>query len=530
MLQNIDFSYLINVSIGILFSLIIGFFILRAVISAIAFATDYEGKKETLEEAKKSLTAAVKGVVIALGTFIFLNFILSLLGIAPIENPGEYVQERLDSIYVCLYNYSLCGLPGVDIDRLPPNERYEIAPYDLAYFDTAIPTYLSSYDLARDPERLLGPLPPPGSAIRPVIDASGKETVTANYFAVFTYGRATHHTGMTQWGARARATAGQKYQDIIFFYYKSDIHRPDVCNYNLDGNSYSKDMSEVRIEVPGKASNLTIEDYVYGIRGEMPGNFGAEALKAQAIAARSYGLLRSKCGTRAICGSDSCQVYSGKNCSDSPNWCEAVRVTEGMTIKQDMGAGFQYSAYSGGYVYPGGFDLDINKPNPKWPEDANEKISMTANGAGASFYATWIGGGFYKSRDVSTCDSVTSTYLDQETWADFANAHDIYVKKNGKDRADFLKKIRSDGCNLPYSKTQLKDDSPNKHNRVTSIILDRKLLSGYTPNQIAENSSITMITDKGEVVMKVSTFRAIYNLRALGGLNISSNILAFEGR
>jgi hypothetical protein len=108
-IQNIDFEYLINSSIGILFSLIIGFFILELVKIAITLSTEYEGKADTLKKLSQTLTANIKGVVIALGTVLFLNFILTLLGIQVIVNPGEYIDESMKKLEDCIRNYSQCG-------------------------------------------------------------------------------------------------------------------------------------------------------------------------------------------------------------------------------------------------------------------------------------------------------------------------------------------------------------------------------------------------------------------------------------
>jgi len=107
--QDIDFEYLINSSIGILFSLIIGFFILELVKVAITLGTDYEGKTDTLKKLNQTLTANIKGVVIALGTALFLNFILTLLGIEVIPNPGEYIDESMTKLESCIRNYSNCS-------------------------------------------------------------------------------------------------------------------------------------------------------------------------------------------------------------------------------------------------------------------------------------------------------------------------------------------------------------------------------------------------------------------------------------
>lgn len=108
-IQNIDFEYLINSSIGILFSLIIGFFVLELVKIAITLSTEYEGKADTLKKLSQTLTANIKGVVIALGTALFLNFILTLLGIQVIVNPGKFIDESMKKLEDCIRNYSQCG-------------------------------------------------------------------------------------------------------------------------------------------------------------------------------------------------------------------------------------------------------------------------------------------------------------------------------------------------------------------------------------------------------------------------------------
>jgi SpoIID/LytB domain protein len=506
MLQNIDFSYLINVSIGILFSLIIGFFILRAVISAIAFATDYEGKKETLEEAKKSLTAAVKGVVIALGTFIFLNFILSLLGIAPIENPGEYIEKKLDNLYVCLYNYSLCGVPGVDIDNLPPNVRYKIDPFEIVYNQYTNSTSLSSYDSARDPSDYFSEVPPD---IVPEIEGPKEPSnitkkIKGNYYAVYTYGAGTHHYGLSQWGAKGRAADGFNYRQIIEFYYKSSVvKKPEYRNLNIKTTT---------------SREFPIEEYLLGIYGEMPASFGEEALKAQAVAARSYVVKRTAQGTNPICVDARCQVF-GNPSNANRSWKKAVEDTKNEFIKDDNGAGFQYSALSGGYVYPGGFDLDKDANPQVWPKDAYENILNKK-----SFYNSWISATHIASAIKGEC-GVNSSWLSKAEVADLLNAYKFYAKGGSRDYIGY-----TSGCTYPsgYNLNDLKSKVDQPVNEVNSIILRRVLNPEAPPNQILTNSSLTFQTDKGDITLSFKDFKTIYNIRAKGGLNISSNIINIE--
>ena len=91
----------------------------------------------------------------------------------------------------------------------------------------------------------------------------------------------------------------------------------------------------VRIETSGKVEDLRLEDYVAGVVGsEMPGSFPLEALKAQAVAARSYALTR-KIDAQAsgkpwdIGGGVLSQVYRGR---ESPASRAAVDATAGEVL------------------------------------------------------------------------------------------------------------------------------------------------------------------------------------------------------
>lgn len=80
----------------------------------------------------------------------------------------------------------------------------------------------------------------------------------------------------------------------------------------------SKSTVSIYITLEDRIEEVDLEDYVCGvIANEMPVSFGLEALKAQAIASRTYVVSKmiSKCsiGNGAdICDSTHCQVYSSK--------------------------------------------------------------------------------------------------------------------------------------------------------------------------------------------------------------------------
>ena len=89
----------------------------------------------------------------------------------------------------------------------------------------------------------------------------------------------------------------------------------------------------------GAVNDVALEDYLKGI-SEAPSSWPAEALRAQAIAARTYLLWtlgRPPGGDAAalgaqICATDSCQVYGGvakERAPNGANWAAAVHDTAG---------------------------------------------------------------------------------------------------------------------------------------------------------------------------------------------------------
>ncbi len=132
-------------------------------------------------------------------------------------------------------------------------------------------------------------------------------------FAGFSFGAYTHRKGMSQYGAKGRAESGQSASDILRAYYGKDTVDKDTGG---------------TISVEGQGE-LDFEGYyLYGI-AEMPHNFPKEALKAQAIAARSYAW-RYKSEGRSICVTQACQVFSRSKADNVPSeWKAAVDETRG---------------------------------------------------------------------------------------------------------------------------------------------------------------------------------------------------------
>src|SRR3989338_1268843 len=137
-------------------------------------------------------------------------------------------------------------------------------------------------------------------------------------FAAFSFG-APHFKGMSQYGAFGRAKSGQNADTILHAYYGGlEIKKDYPSNINITVQGYG---------------TVDLETYVKRIY-EMPGSWGDEvgfeALKAQAVAARSYALAYTNNGVGSICATEACQVYKPAN--KGGKWEEAVSATKGWVL------------------------------------------------------------------------------------------------------------------------------------------------------------------------------------------------------
>lgn len=113
---------------------------------------------------------------------------------------------------------------------------------------------------------------------------------------------------------------------------------------------------------------VTIDQYVMGVVPyEMPASWHPEAVKAQAVAARTYATWsrnQRRRGHYQICDTTSCQVYGGVSGED-PRSNSAVRATARQILSHDGRAAFtQFSASSGGWTSAGSVPYLPAKQDP----------------------------------------------------------------------------------------------------------------------------------------------------------------------
>jgi len=329
----------------------------------------------------------------------------------------------------------------------------------------------------------------------------------AGYFGVFSIGAYTHRNGMSQWGARARADAGQSSSQILSFYYPGTVVRTG----SVVINGISEPIT-TNIPVDGYGS-LNFEDYyLMGIK-EMPEDWSMEVLKAQAIAARTFAVRHTTNGRSSICTSQSCQVFNLP--LKTGRWKDAVIATRGMILTDSSGSpvSTQYAAVHGGWINNVGWDTQSGGGS-NWFNDSWERASGVT-----WFYKSWYRGG--TSSTGETCGH--TPWFSPQEMVDLLNAYFIKNDIGLKSTPDKSRLLPSDfgkcpgrldygnTSKVPYTSAQLKSFLTNPVNSVTSV--STSLSGGST-------TTVSFGTDRGTVSISGFAFKDIYNQMAPGHLRI----------
>ncbi|MEK7163972.1 MAG: SpoIID/LytB domain-containing protein [Patescibacteria group bacterium] len=322
-------------------------------------------------------------------------------------------------------------------------------------------------------------------------------------FAAFSFG-APHYKGMSQYGAFGRAKAGQNAETILHAYY--------------GGIEIKKDYSTgINITVQGYGS-VNIEIYVKRIY-EMPTSWGDqggfEALKAQAVAARSYALAYTNNGTGSICASENCQVY--KNSNKGGKWDEAVDATRGWVLVSggkpfsawyaSTSGGYQESYSAQGHTTPGFWDTTSDWT--RWADGAWEK-------AGGS---PWFYKGWYKTRSGKNCGK-SHPWLSNDEFSDIVNAALVYA--NGGDASGIFPTETCLGS-TGWSRDRMSQEADKYGGRVTSVnsVRVEHSQNGFT-------DKVVLGTNRGEVTINGANFVKVFNLRAPGAIHLKSGLFNIE--
>lgn len=329
-------------------------------------------------------------------------------------------------------------------------------------------------------------------------------------FAAFSFG-APHRKGMSQFGAFGRAKAGQNYEAILKAYYG------DIRIEKVDTNgSIKTDVGTIPFE----------DNYLVGI-AEMPIGWanegGYEALKAQAIAARTYALAYTNNLSRSICTTESCQVYKSSRRNSPGRWRDAVNDTRGLVVKSNATGNIfstMYASTAGGAIYgytslghstPQVWDTSCGNQSC-WPNDSYEKAALSA----------WYYKGWYKTRSNQAYGR-SHPWLNNEEFSDIVNAVLYYSKTHDYSHLsqfqDCIGSCDSDAWARDELRRQVESHG-GPVSSVNSVSVDYST-GGYTQN-------IRLETDRGSLSFSADDFKTIFNLRAPGAIVIKSSLFNIE--
>ncbi len=327
-------------------------------------------------------------------------------------------------------------------------------------------------------------------------------------FALFTYG-VPNRTGMNQFGADGRGKAGQSAEQILNAYY---------ANFELKKDYDTNTQISTTTGWSG-----SIEDYVKRIY-EMPSNFHPQALRAQAIAARSYALSYTNNGKGPICVSEQCQVFKSE--PKGGEWEAAVNDTKGwVMVSGGSPVKAWYSSTHGGYILS---SSEIGWSVTSWTKHGVDTISGNASG-----FDDLKAGAYDKDSPWFYCDWGSRSQYNKTAWlkseeiADIVNT--LLLVKSDSSSAEHLYQVdKSNPAGVEtYDEAKVKQELRNKgltpYNNVSSISVSADFGAGRV-------TSVNISGDGGSQSFTGADFKNRFNLRAPGNLQIVGPLFNVEQR
>ena len=330
------------------------------------------------------------------------------------------------------------------------------------------------------------------------VDDRDKDPGFSPRIAFFTYG-VPNRTGLNQYGADGRAKAGQNAEQILNAYYS---------NFEL-----KKDYdTSININVQGYSA-YNIEDYVKRIY-EMPNSFHPEALRAQAIAARSYALAYTNSGSGSICTTEQCQVF--KPDPKGGAWEEAVNSTRGWVMVQG-GSPVKawYSSTHGGYILSSG---EIGWSSTSWTKHG---VDTTSGSAGS--FDDLKTNSFDKDSPWFYCDWGSRSQYNKTAWLKSSEVADIVntllLVKADSSTTEHLYQLDKpnpagvDNWDEEKVKQELRSKGVTVYNSVSSVSISADFGGGVT-------TSVNVSGDGGGNSFSGADFKNRFNLRAPANIQI----------
>jgi SpoIID/LytB domain protein len=323
----------------------------------------------------------------------------------------------------------------------------------------------------------------------------------------FTYG-VPNRVGLNQFGAFGRARAGQSDSQILQAYYNYD--------------SISGVDTNTQISVTGYGT-YSLEDYlkrIYEVPDSWGSSGGMEALKAQAIAARSYAMAYTNNGQNPICSTDQCQVFQPN--PKGGNWEQAVNATAGQVMLQG-GSPIKawFSSTHGGYVFT---SADVG-----WSATAFTKRAQDASGPVNSF-SDLQNNAYDKDSPWFYCDWGSrggTAWLKQDELADIVNTVLlVQADQSTKEhlyQTDKPNPAGTDTWDSDRVKQELRNRNITPFNSVSGGSVDVDFGVGRV-------NTIHINGDAGTTSFSGDFFKTYFNIRAPGNIQIVGPLYNIEVR
>lgn len=325
-------------------------------------------------------------------------------------------------------------------------------------------------------------------------------------FAFFTFG-IPHRVGMNQYGALGRAQAGQPYQDILRAYF--------------DGINFEKRDPNRRIKVQG-FGEMGLDEYLLGIY-EMPESWPLEALKAQAVAARSYALSYTGNGVKEICVTQACQVWKPEK--KGGNWEAAVKQTEGEVMTHDEQViTAWYASTSGGYTFT---SSDVGWNSRPWTKRVRDTAGDINNFSDLFDRAYDKSSPCFYSAQGYRNEYAKSAWLKTDEVADIANVILLARKDPGVRehlyQTDKANPAGTDTWDKERVRGELRNRGGSPYSTVSNIDID-------WDRGMGKANHITISGDGGDSTFDGAEFKNFFNLRAPANIQIVGSLYHAEKR
>jgi len=265
---------------------------------------------------------------------------------------------------------------------------------------------------------------------------------------------------------------------------------------------------------------LSLEEYMKRIY-EVPDSWGSqggmEALKAQAIAARSYVLSYTNNGQNAICPTDSCQVFQTN--PKGGNWEQAVNATAGKVMVQG-GSPIKawFSSTHGGYIFT---SSDIG-----WSSTSFTKRGQDASSTITS-WATLNSNAYDKDSPWFYCDWGGRSQYNNTAWMTSSEMADVVnsillVQNDSSADPHILQPDKADPeMWTPDQVRQALSAYRTPFSSISSGSVDADFGSG-------KSTSVHLQGDQGSFTVDAVTFRKYFNLRAPAKIQIVGYLYNLE--